>query len=137
MLKPRYHWSFDTGGAGPAQDWAAEVNDQIHGWYNFVPGVQRGRVDGASGDGQTPGLPAGGRGLAVRFDGFTSFLERKSGPVLSPASFSIAVWMAPGNFPWRISPLLDIAPNPTEGFHLSLEAAGNIIFAAALDGAMV
>ena len=68
MLKPRYHWSFDTGGAGPAQDWAAGVNDLISGWYNFVPGVQRGRVDGASGDGQTPGLPSGGRGLAVRQD---------------------------------------------------------------------
>ncbi len=31
MLKPRYHRSFDTGGAGPAQDWAAGVSDAIHG----------------------------------------------------------------------------------------------------------
>ncbi len=75
--------------------------------------------------------------MAVRFDGFASFLERKSGPVLLPGSFSIAAWIAPGNYPWRISPLLDMAPNPTEGFHLSLEAAGNIVFAAALGGAMI
>jgi Concanavalin A-like lectin/glucanases superfamily len=137
MLTPRYHWSFDTGGAGPAQDWAAGVSDAIHGWYNFVPGVQRGKVDGSSGDGQTPGLPSGGRGLAVRFDGFTSWLERKSGPVLSSGSFSLAVWIAPGCYPWRISPILDMSPAPGQGFHLSLEAEGTVVFAVDLGGGMV
>jgi Concanavalin A-like lectin/glucanases superfamily len=139
MLTPRYHWSFDTGGAGPAQDWAAGVNDAIHGWYTFVPGVQRSVIKtraGASGDGQTPGLPSGGRGLAVRFDGFTAWLERKAGPVLKPGSFSIAGWIAPGAYPWKVSPLLDMAPASEKGFHLSLEAQGNLVFAAALGGKM-
>jgi hypothetical protein len=136
----RFHWSFDTGGAGPAQDWAAGISDTISGWYNFVPGVAKGVTiskSGTSGDGQTPSAPGGGKGLAVRFDGFTSYLERKSGPSLEAGSFSVAAWVAPGAYPWRLSPLVDMAPEGAEGFHLSLDSSGHIVFAAALGNDMV
>lgn len=136
----RFHWSFDTGGAGPAQDWVAGINDAISGWYNFVPGVSKGvtqSLGGTSGDGQTPSAPGGGTGLAVRFDGFTSFLERKRGPALDADSFTVAAWIAPGAYPWRISPIVDMAPAATEGFHFSLDSSGRIVFAVGLDGAMV
>lgn len=135
-----FHWSFDTGGAGPAQDWATGLSDIISGWYNFVPGVSKGATtsrSGTSGDGQTPSAPGGGKGLAVRFDGFTSYLERKSGPTLESGSFTIAAWIAPGAFPWRLSPIVDMAPKGTEGFHLSLDAYGHIVFAVALGNDMI
>ena len=135
-----FHWSFDTGGAGPAQDWATGLNDAISGWYNFVPGVSKGATagrSGTSGDGQTPSAPGGGKGLAVRFDGFTSFLERKSGPALEPRSFSTAAWIAPGAYPWRLSPIIDMAPAANEGFHLSLYSSGHIVFSAALGTGIV
>jgi Concanavalin A-like lectin/glucanases superfamily len=136
----RFHWSFDTGGAGPAQDWASGLSDNISGWFNFVPGVSKGTTTnraGTSGDGQTPSAPGGGRGLAVRFDGFTSYLERKNGPALEGGSFSVAAWIAPGAYPWRLSPIIDMAPSGKEGFYLSLDSSGHVIFAVALGQEMV
>jgi Concanavalin A-like lectin/glucanases superfamily len=136
----RFHWSFDTGGAGPAQDWAASLSDSISGWYNFVPGVSKGVTlgrSGPSGDGQNPSAPGGGRGLAVRFDGFTSHLERKAGPAVAAGSLSVAAWIAPGAYPWRHSPVLDMAPGENQGFCLSLDSSGHMVFAIALGGTMV
>ena len=74
-----HHWSFDSGLAGPAQDWAAGRSDRIEGVQAFVPG--------ATG------------GLALRFDGFTTALERPQGPAMPPGSFTVEAWIAPGAWP--------------------------------------
>ncbi|WP_176556231.1 LamG domain-containing protein [Rubellimicrobium rubrum] len=113
----RHHWSWDSGLCGPAQDWATWTSDQVGGVQEFVPGV--------------------GGGLALRFDGFTTWLERPSGPALSSGSFTVTAWVAPGAWPWNLAPLVDMAPGQGEGFHLSLDSTGRAVFAVALDGAMV
>ncbi|MDH4442453.1 MAG: LamG domain-containing protein [Rhizobium sp.] len=112
-----FHWSFDAGGAGPAQDLASKRSDVIGGVHTFVRGP--------------------GKGLALRFDGFTTFLERASGPALTSGSFSVEAWIAPGAFPWCLAPIVDMAPKQGEGFHLSLDAYGHIVFSVALDGEVV
>lgn len=109
----RHHWSFDSGLCGPAQDWASWTSDEVGGVQEFVPGL--------------------GGGLALRFDGFTTWLERPNGPPLAPGSFTVAAWVAPGAWPWNLAPILDMAPSPGEGVHLSLDSTGRAVFAAALD----
>jgi hypothetical protein len=72
----RHHWNCDSGLCGPAQDWATGTSDQTGGVQEFVPGV--------------------GSGLALRFDGFTIWLQRPEGPSTAPGSFIVAAWGSPG-----------------------------------------
>jgi hypothetical protein len=110
----RHHWSWDSGLCGPAQDWATWTSDQIGGVQEFVSGV--------------------GGGLALRFDGFTTWLQRPEGPPMASGSFTVAAWVAPGAWPWNLAPILDMAPGAGEGVHLSLDSSGRAVFAVALDG---
>ena len=91
----RHHWSWDSGLCGPAQDWASWTSDQVGGVQEFVPGV--------------------GGGLALRFDGFTTWLARPEGPPLAPGSFTVAAWVAPGAWPWNLAPIRDLARREGEG----------------------
>jgi Concanavalin A-like lectin/glucanases superfamily len=84
------HWDFDAGLVGQSLDSASNTCDVFHGHWEFLPGVN------------------GGRGL--RFDGFTTFIDRPAGTPLELGSAStIEAWVALGAFPWNVAPFLDAA----------------------------
>ncbi|WP_207791578.1 LamG domain-containing protein [Sandaracinobacteroides saxicola] len=84
----RAHWGFDAGLVGQSLDSATNTCDVFHGHWEFLPGVN------------------GGRGL--RFDGFTTFIDRPAGtPLKLGRAATVEAWVTLGAFPWNEAPILD------------------------------
>lgn len=103
----RAHWDFDAGLVGQSLDSAANICDVFHGHWEFLPGV------------------GGGRGL--RFDGFTTWIERPAGQLLKlGSSATIEAWVALGAFPWNDCPIVD-ASNESTGLMLGVDDHGRAV----------
>lgn len=103
----RAHWDFDAGLVGQSLDSATNACDIFHGHWEFLPGVN------------------GGRGL--RFDGFTTFIDRPEGPLLSLGkAATVEAWVALGAFPWNEAPILD-ACDDNGGIVLAIDDHGRAV----------
>jgi Concanavalin A-like lectin/glucanases superfamily len=100
------HWDFDAGLVGQSLDSATNTCDVFHGAWEFLPGV------------------GGGRGL--RFDGFTTYIDRPAAPLALGASATVEGWAALGAFPWNEAPILD-ARDDAGGISLAIDDHGRAV----------
>jgi hypothetical protein len=100
------HWDFDAGLVGQSLDSATNICDVFHGHWEFLPGVN------------------GGRGL--RFDGFTTYIDRPAAPFALGASATVEAWAALGAFPWNEAPILD-ARDDVGGISLAIDDHGRAV----------
>lgn len=113
--KPLAHWSFDLPrDVGVVEQIGGQVTAGA-GALEFVPGV---------------------RGEAVKFDGFTSRLAHAAKELspLGPA-LTVEAWIAPQEYSWAWTGIVDLNSNDRSGFFLGLNHLGHIGFYAAVDGA--
>lgn len=107
------HWAFDAPTAGPAFDSATQRVDIAHGVQQFVRGA--------------------GGGNALRFDGFTTFIERQPGaPIDLDTAFGVQAWVTLGGLPWNLAPIVDIADGTERGFVFGIDDHGRAVIAARL-----
>ncbi len=92
-------WSFDKQ---TATDQAGKVEDQVHGSHKF--------------------MAQGVRGDCLRFDGFTTLVQReaKQSPRLSGA-MTFSAWVAMGAYPWNWTPILSQQKDRKSGFDFGLD----------------
>jgi hypothetical protein len=103
----RAHWEFDAGLVGQSLDSATNSCDVFHGAWEFLPGVN------------------GGRGL--RFDGFTTYIDRPAGsPLTLGKAATVEAWVALGAFPWNEAPILD-ARDDDGGILLAIDDHGRVV----------
>jgi hypothetical protein len=79
-------WSFDSANGGRVVDRGSGARDELRGHYRLVPGVE---------------------GQALKFDGYTTCVVRKSdlAPRLSD-EFTMEAWIALAAYPWNWCPVL-------------------------------
>ena len=107
-------WTFDeVRDAGTVQP-AKERLDSLQGAIEVVPGV---------------------RSSGLKFDGFTSRLVRaaKDLPPFGPA-LTVEAWIAPQEFSWAWTGLVDHNQDARAGFFLALNHLGHVGFYASVDG---
>ena len=94
-------WSFD----GTSLDKASRIKDEIYGNYKF--------------------MPQGAQGGCLRFDGFTTLVQRKAEkvPELSNA-FTFSGWVAVGAYPWNWTPILSQQKDRSRGFDFGMDYKG-------------
>jgi Concanavalin A-like lectin/glucanases superfamily len=103
-------WDFDSNLAGPSYETISNSIDIGHGVQLLVPGLTR---------------------KALRFDGFTTFLERaKTKKIAFGNELTVEAWVCLGNFPWNLAPIVEAAEDHKRGFALSIDEAGNCVFGA-------
>ena len=91
-------WPFDN----TASEKVGGIKDQIEGNYKF--------------------MPEGADGACLRFDGFTTLVQRKAekAPRLS-GSFTFSAWVAIGAYPWNWTPILSQHKDWSRGYYFGLD----------------
>jgi hypothetical protein len=104
------YWNFDTVLAGAGFDSISRSADIAHGYTELVPGV-------------------GDKGL--RFDGFTTFIERSKGktPQLT-GNLTLEAWVTLGSFPWNHCPIFDVAQSKEKGVFFGINDQGGAVVGA-------
>lgn len=103
---PLARWSFDNTHGPTLRDAVSGVEDQVGGFYTFVPGVA---------------------GNGLRFDGYTTSVVRKAqdAPRLRQA-FSITAWIALDVYPWNWIPVVDQEKDQQAGYFFGVDALGHV-----------
>jgi len=101
-------WTFNEGEGNVVADKVSGVEDKISGLTAFVKGVS---------------------GTAIKFDGFSSSIIRKSSdfPRLNRV-FSVEAWIALGAYPWNWAPILAKDNKQITGFYFGIDSRGNLGF---------
>jgi hypothetical protein len=112
--KPFACWSFDEPrGTGVVEQVSGRLTAKL-GALEFVPGV---------------------RGNAAKFDGFTSRLVHAAGELPRFGSaLTVEVWIAPQEYSWAWTGIVDHNREERAGFFLGLNHRGQVGFYAAVDG---
>jgi hypothetical protein len=99
-------WKFDQGSGDIALDSISHHQDRIVGRFNWVRGVS---------------------GTALKFDGFTTFIERErqTVPRLS-RDFSIEAWVAIQSYPWNWVAIVDQEKNHHSGYYFGIDSEGRL-----------
>jgi hypothetical protein len=93
-----YHWSFDK----PVE----KGIESYTGNFAQVPGVH---------------------GTALKFDGFTSFIERKlNNAKKATGAITVESWIALAAYPWAWSPIADCSQDELTGFFFGINNEGHI-----------
>ncbi len=93
-----YHWSFNK----PPE----KGTDSFTGNFAQVSGVH---------------------GTALKFDGFTAFIERKLNNVKKPVgAITVESWLALAAYPWAWSPIADCSQDELTGFFFGINNEGHI-----------
>lgn len=87
------------------QEAISKSDFQITGLAKYVPGV---------------------KGYAMKFDGFSSYIEGKSNEL--PREFTVEAWVSLGAYPWNWAPILTIGKYKITGFYLGVDSRGRIGF---------
>jgi len=105
-----------TAAVTPASSWHFEAPDrlEVRGYVTRVPGV---------------------RGTALQCDGFTSRVTFGNDTVPSLTNgFSLETWIAPQEYSWNWTGILDQAHEQREGISLGINHLGQVGLGLALDG---
>ncbi len=95
-----YHWSFDK----PLEKGANLFTGNLEG----VPGV---------------------KGMALKFDGFTSFIERKLvNEKKTYGALTVEAWITLAAYPWDWSPIADCSQDELTGFFFGINNVGHVGF---------
>ena len=98
-------WSFDHFQKDLVNEDVADKTDQLLGFFDSVSGIN---------------------GRAVRFDGYTSFLEREKFGQNLPRNFTITAWVALEAYPWFRCPIFDLRMGEKEGVFLAIKRDGTL-----------
>ena len=98
-------WSFDQFQEDLVNEDVADKTDRLLGFFDSVSGIN-------------------GRG--VRFDGYTSFLEREKFGQNLPPNFTITAWVALEAYPWFRCPIFDLRMGEKEGVLLAIKRDGTL-----------
>lgn len=105
-LGPVAWWQFDEGRGSVATDTASGRKDAMKGHLFFGLGV---------------------RGSGLRFDGFTSRLVRKASEAPAVAkAFTIEAWVAPQEYSWNWTGIVDQDQDGRGGYSLGINHLGQI-----------
>ncbi len=70
---------------------------------------------------------SGVHGTALKFDGFTAFIERKLNNVKKPVgAITVESWIALAAYPWAWSPIADCSQDELTGFFFGINNEGHI-----------
>ena len=111
---PVLQYSFDTPGEGTVKESVSDSSDAIEGRYRYTDGV---------------------RGKAIKPDGYTTRIVRKSGgaPKLS-GGFTVEAWVAQAVYPWNWAPVLSQCDREKKGFYFAVGPRGNTALELAVGG---
>ncbi|MBD3255831.1 MAG: hypothetical protein GF383_12110, partial [Candidatus Lokiarchaeota archaeon] len=105
-----YWWQFESLKANKTLDSVNKNSAKLRGNYKLVEGI---------------------KGSALKFDGFTSYLEcnAKSFPKsFGSEGFTLEAWIALGSYPWNWCPILDHHHYPKKGYYFGVDDEGQIVF---------
>jgi hypothetical protein len=97
------------------QEVVTDTRCRIYGLAKYAPGV---------------------KGTAMRFDGFSSYIEAMP-PLRSaddeeegalPREISIESWVALGSYPWNWAPILTVGKYKVTGFYFGIDSSGRVGF---------
>ncbi len=101
-----FSWNFDD---------SVKTNYQVGGLTRYVPGV---------------------KGLAVKFDGFSSFIDvapintKEGSEELKlfrlPGKISIEAWVSLGAYPWNWAPIITMGKYGITGFYFGIDSRGRV-----------
>lgn len=110
----RGHWTFDEQNGPVTRDQVRSITDSLNGHLRSCPGVS---------------------GSALKFDGFTTRVTRSADQ--SPRwheSFSIEAWIAPQEYSWAWTGIVDHDQDRQAGYSLGINSEGRVGLQAALGG---
>ena len=113
-VKPVAWWTFNSCNSGITADEVSKVEDSIQGNFKLVSGTD---------------------GRALKLDGFTTRITRKSDMV--PAlgdSFAFEAWIAAATYPWNWCPILAQEKNKKTGFYFGVGPQGQAGIFASVNG---
>ena len=103
---PLYHWSFDN------QE-SLTKNDSVAGALFFKDGISEN---------------------AIIFDGYSTEVVRKTKPGdFAPESFTISAWIAPQEYSWNISAIINQQKDFKSGFLFGINHLGKLVAGIAID----
>ena len=107
-------WTFDSGSSGLISENGSDTNDTIIGNFRLAQGVN---------------------GLALKSDGYTTNIARKSNqaPRLG-SSFTVEARIAAATYPWNRVPILAHVEMGKSGFYLGIGPQGQIGISASING---
>jgi hypothetical protein len=113
-IEPVAWWNFNTVESRTTADVVSNVNDSIQGNFKLVEGVD---------------------GKALKLDGFTTCISRKSSmaPELGE-SFTLEAWIAAATYPWNWCPIIAQGNFEESGFYFGVGPQGQVGIYAAVDG---
>jgi hypothetical protein len=105
---------FDSSQARGLTDRISNAQDSVQGNFRLVKGVS---------------------GNALKLDGFSTSVTRKSGHVpLLGNSFTMEAWIAPATYPWNWVPILAQGENGKTGFYFGVGPQGQTGISASVNG---
>jgi hypothetical protein len=114
-IGPVAWWDFNSCNLRTTADGATNVYDSIQGNFKLVNGID---------------------GKALKFDGFTTCVTRKS--MMAPglgASFTFEAWIAAATYPWNWCPVIAQGIFEESGFYFGVGPQGQVGMFASIDGA--
>ena len=113
--RPSAYWNFDGSNNKVAIEKVSGSNDSITGYATYVKGVQ---------------------GSALKFDGFTALVTHKSidKPIDITKGFSVEAWIAPQEYSWNWTGIIDQEKDHKECFSFGIDYLGRVGLMMALDG---
>lgn len=112
--KPIAWWTFNSSSSRVISDDGSDTKDSIQGNFRLIKGVH---------------------GQALKLDGYTTSIHRKSG--LTPKlgqSFTLEAWIAAATLPWNWVPILSQGERGKSGFYFGVGPQGQIGLSASVDG---
>lgn len=123
MPQVKFHWKFDENHSiekNYGKRWdkyttkenISNSDFRIGGLAKYVPGV---------------------KGSAIKFDGFSSFVEGvvpgiEQGKKLPSKTITVEAWIAMGAYPWNWAPILTIGKYKVTGFYFGVDSRGRLGF---------
>jgi len=98
-------WNFNKMENNSILDIANDKTDKVHGFFDYKKARD---------------------GMAVQFDGYTSYIEREQFGMNLPKSFTINVWFALGAYPWFRCPVFDLRSGEKEGILFAINREGKV-----------
>jgi hypothetical protein len=112
--RPAAWWDFDGGDNKVSSEKASGSKDEIAGYAKHAEGVQ---------------------GLALKFDGFTTRVTHKADISIDiTKGFTVEAWIAPQEYSWNWTGLVDQEKDHREGFSFAIDYIGRIGLGVAIDG---
>ena len=112
--KPVAWWNFNSCRSGIITDIVTDIKDSVRGNFSLVSGIS---------------------GRALKLDGYTTRVIRKSGRVPGLGnSFTLEAWVAAATYPWNWCPIMSCERNKEAGYYFGIGPQGQAGVFASVNG---